>query len=430
MRLRPSFSFPLIFCCAALQSQVHAQIAGESRAQPAVWTLARALERVFARNPELLVSELEIQAAAARVSQAGMKVNPEVEATFENLPFQGFVNGVFPYTESTLQFSQRLELGGKRDLRVKAAQKEVTVASRQLEVRKAELMAAAAQAFAEALSEQQRFANQQELSRLAQQAHGVVVERVAAGKVSPVEQTRSAVALASARLEEERHRRALAAAKERLALLWGGSPSEIEAVQGVFEIPPAAPEIAATCVQNNPELKLAAASTDARDAVLALEMANRKPDLTFSAGLRRLNVEHEQVLVAGVSLPLPVFDKRAGAIAEARVRLDQSRAAETALQWRLRAALAQARQDHAGALVEAAMLRETTLPAAREAAAAVEEGYRLGKFELINVLDSQRTYAELQGRYIEAVANGLRAAIEIERLARCDAPGQPSAPER
>jgi len=33
---------------------------------------------------------------------------------------------------------------------------------------------------------------------------------------------------------------------------------------------------------------------------------------------------------------------------------------------------------------------------------------------------SQRTYAELQGRYIEAVASGLNAAIEMERINRCD----------
>ena len=44
----------------------------------------------------------------------------------------------------------------------------------------------------------------------------------------------------------------------------------------------------------------------------------------------------------------------------------------------------------------------------------------MGKFDLLNVLDSQRTNAELRGKYIEAVASGLKAAIEIERLIRCD----------
>jgi cobalt-zinc-cadmium efflux system outer membrane protein len=55
----------------------------------------------------------------------------------------------------------------------------------------------------------------------------------------------------------------------------------------------------------------------------------------------------------------------------------------------------------------------------------VEEGYRLGKFEFLNVLDAQRTYAELQGKYIEAVASGLKAAIDVDRLLRCESPAVP-----
>jgi len=429
MKLRPSLLLPIIiFCRIVSVPATQARVTGENRAQTATWTLAKALARVLEQNPEMVVSELEIQAAAARVSQAGVKPNPEIEVTSENLAFPGIGSGIFRFTESTVQISRRLELGGKRDLRIRAAEKDVAVASTQLEVKKAELVAATARAFAEVLSEQQRLANQQELGRLAQEAHSVVVERVSAGKVSPVEQTRSAVALAAAQLEEEKHRRALVAAKDRLAMLWGGSHSDIEAVQGLFEIPAAPAEIPEACIQNNPDVRLAAASTDARDAALAMETANRKPDLTLSAGFRRLNAESEQVLVAAVSMPLPIFDKRRGAIAEARARLDQSRSEEAAVQRRLRAALAQARHDHAGALREAAILRQIALPAAKEAVSAVEEGYRLGKFELINLLDSQRTYAELQGRYIESVTTGLKAAIEIERLARCDSPAQPSNP--
>jgi hypothetical protein len=55
-----------------------------------------------------------------------------------------------------------------------------------------------------------------------------------------------------------------------------------------------------------------------------------------------------------------------------------------------------------------------------EAISAVEEGYRLGKFPYMNVLDAQRTYAELRRRYIEAVASGLQATVAIDRLGPCD----------
>ncbi len=386
----------------------------------AALTLAQVLSRVFERNPELSVSRLEIEAATARVTQAGQRPNPEITAEAENLSTPAVGAGVFQYTESTLQFSQRLETGGKRNLRVGAARKDVAVASGQFETKKADLIASASQAFAEVLAEQQRTANQQELSRLAQQTYSAVVDRVTAGKVSPVEQTRAAVALASAQLEEEKQQQALVAAKDRLAALWGGSHREVPAVQAAFEIPPVPSDLPPSCIANSPDLQLAAAAIASRTAALTLELASRKPDLTFSAGFRRLNLDNQEVWVAGVSLPLPIFDKRQGSIAEARVRLEQSRAQAKSIEWRIRADLAQAQHNHDIALQQAKALSANALPAAKEAEAAVEEGYRLGKFDLLNVLDAQRTFAELQGKYIEAVASGLQAAITIQRLVRCD----------
>ncbi len=396
---------------------------------PAAMTLEQALARVFERNPEIVISELEIKAASARVSQAGRKPNPEFVAEAENLSTFGG-SGLLHYAESTLQVSQRMELGGKRALRVSAAEKEVAVAASQMEVKKAELLAAASQAFVDLLTEQERAANQRELSRLAQESHAIVVERVAAGKVAPIEQTRASVALTTALLEEQKRLQILVGAKDRLAILWGGSHQDIDAVQAAFEIPPVSFELAASCLANNPELKLAAAAMDSQNAVLALELAARKPDLTISAGFRRLSLEQANVLVAGISIPLTVFDKREGAIAEARIRLDQTRSQQRAIELRLRAGLIQARHDYEVATLESKTLTESALPAAREAAAAVEEGYRLGKFDFLNVLDAQRTLAELESKAIDAVASGLKAAIEIQRLSRCDAPKIPADPGR
>jgi cobalt-zinc-cadmium efflux system outer membrane protein len=388
--------------------------------QAAVLTLPDALARVFERNPEITVSELEIDAASARVLQAGLKPNPEIALQGENLGTPVVGPGVFRYTESTLQINQRMELGGKRAARVRAAQKEASVAAGQLEVKKNELVAKTSQAFVDVLAEQERLANLKELTKLAQQSYAIVGERVAAGKVSPVEETRAAVELVSAQLEEGKHARMLVAVLDGLASLWGGTHQDIDAVQGRFDIPHVVSELPEGCLQNNPDMKLAAAAVDSRNAVLGLELANRTPDITISAGFRRLDLDKQDVWVAGVSIPLPLFDKRQGATAEARARLDQSRSEQEATEWRLRASWTQARHAHEMALLEAKTLTENALPAAREAAAAIEEGYRLGKFDLLNVLDSQRTNAELRGKYIEAVASGLKAAVEIERLTRCD----------
>jgi len=424
---------PLLICLLADATDGIAQAgipaAAEDSQAPSVrqevLLLSHALSRVFDNNPELAVSELEIQAASARLLQAGVRPNPEFAAMAENILAMGGL-GLFRYTESTLQISQRLETGRKRALRVQAAERETSVARRMHEVKKSELIAATAQAFADVLAAQERLANQQALNRLAHQSHAIVVERVAAGKVSPVEQTRATVALAAAQLEEERQQGALLAAKDRLAGLWGGTHLDFDRVQGRFEISSRPQGATPSCFDNNPDLQLAAAAVDSRDALLAFEQASRKPDVTVSAGFRRLSLEEQNAWMAGISIPLPLFDKRQGAIAEARIRRDKSRSEKKALEWNLRSRLAQARHEDEIALSETKTLLQTALPAAKEAVSAVEEGYRFGKFDFLNVLDAQRTYAELQRRYIEAVASGLRAAIEIDRLAPCDVPVDPA----
>lgn len=388
---------------------------------PADLTVGQALERVLAASPELAAAELEVRAAAARAQQAALRPNPEFAAEAENFAAVDG-SGLLRYTENTVLLSQRFETGGKRRLRMRAAESELGVAGRALEFARAELSAATALAFAEVLAAQERLANQRALRRLAEEAHAIVAERVAAGKVSPVEQTRAAVTLASARLEEERLEGALAAAKDGLAALWGGSAGDFGRAEGRFEIPASPSGLARPCIDRNPGMHLAEAAIESQRAVLALEQAAAKPDVTVSAGFRYLRLEGVPAWTAGISIPIPVFDKRQGAIAEARIRVEKSIKEKQALEWRLRARLSQAIHEHRQALLAARMLEQNALPAAREAASALEEGYRLGKFDYLNVLDAQRTYAELQRQYIEAVASGSKAAAEIERLARCGSP--------
>lgn len=393
---------------------------------PGDLTLAQALERVLGASPELAAAELEVRAAAARAGQGARRPNPEFAAEAENFAaLDG--SGLVRHNESTILLSQRFETGGKRRLRVRAAESDLGAAARALELDRSELSAATALAFAEVLAAQERLANQRALRRLAEQAHAIVSERVAAGKVSPVERTRAAVALASAQLEENRLEQALAAARDGLAALWGGDADDFDRAHGRFEIPVSPSGLARPCIDRNPGLRLAEAAVETQRALLALEQAAAKPDVTVSAGFRYLHLEGIPAWTVGISLPIPMFDKRQDAIAEARIRVEKSVKEKQAFEWRLRARLSQARHEHERALLEARALEQDALPAAREAAAALEEGYRLGKFDYLNVLDAQRTYAELQRQYIEAVASGSKAAAEIERLASCGAmPGADS----
>jgi outer membrane protein, heavy metal efflux system len=383
-----------------------------------ILTLLQAEQWVLASNPELAASELEIQAASARMMQAGLKPNPEFSAEVQNLPSL-ISHDIWRTTETDLSIAQKFETGGKRTRRVQVAGKEKDLAARTLELVRTELTADTRQAFIDVLANQQRLINNRELTRLAQQSHSIAVDRVAAGKASPIEQTRSVISLAAIQLEEEKQAKELTAAKEKLASLWGGNSSDFEQVSANFEIPPI-PQKLDSCIENSPNLKQADAIIESRQAALTLEQAMRKPDLTVSGGYRRSNPDSFNAWVAGISIPLPLFDKRQGAVAEAQIRWKQASLNRQAAERNLRSGLAQAWRAYDIAAFESKTLAKTTLPAAAEVLTSIEEGYRLGKLDYLNVLDAQRTYAELRRKHIDAIAAGMKEAIEIERLAGCN----------
>ena len=56
------------------------------------------------------------------------------------------------------------------------------------------------------------------------------------------------------------------------------------------------------------------------------------------------------------------------------------------------------------------------LALARSAFAAIEEGYRLGRFDYLEVLDAQRTLVAAEVQHFRALANMQKSVALVERL--------------
>lgn len=83
---------------------------------------------------------------------------------------------------------------------------------------------------------------------------------------------------------------------------------------------------------------------------------------------------------------------------------------------RITTQLAAAYRDLAVAHDEAAALADGVLPGARSTFAAVEEGYRLGRFGYLEVLDAQRTLVSAETQRLRALAAVHKAVAQVERL--------------
>ncbi len=397
-------------------------------------SLRDAVSLALMQSPSLAAYAWETRAREARLLQAGRPPNPAVSVLLEDLGAPQFAGGGLNepiQPQATIQLSQLIELGGKRAARERLAALNRDLAGWDYETARIDVLTNVTQAFTDVLVAQDTVTQIERTTRLVEEVQQGVGLRVAAGVVSPIEETRAGVAAASVRVELARARRALEAGRARLALLWGASTPAFTTAEGNLQAEPAAlPPIAALMnrLVQNPELVRWATEIVQREAAVAVERSKAVPDVSIIAGYRRFTDVGANAFVVGASVSLPFFDRNRGAVQEAQSRVAKAHEEQRAAQSRVGAALADAYGPLATAYDEVAILRSAVLPGSQQAFDAVSEGYRLGRFGYLDVLESQRTLIGASSQYLRALADYHRAVANVERLigAPLDAAASPT----
>lgn len=388
----------------------------EILAEPAELTLRDALSLALQRNPELAAFSQEARATEAAVGQAGVLPNPVLEFGADNL--NNSRKAKAGDRETSLQIGQLIELGGKRAARIRLAETGRDLANWDYEAKRIEVLTQVAQRFIDVLASQGREALAEESAGLARQVADAVAKRVQAGKVSPVEETKARLALASAEVELEQAKRERIAARQALGALWGEPSPRFRAALGDLDELSPLPgyENLAERMRNNPQLARWTTEIARRQAGVEAERAEAVPDVTVSAGVTRFSQFDDRAYMVGISLPLPVFDRNRGGVLEASRRLDKAADERRAAEARLLTELAQTYQRLASVNKEIQTLRTILLPGAQSAFDAATKGYQLGKFGFLDMLDAQRTLFQTRTQYLRARADYQRGVSEIERL--------------
>lgn len=383
-------------------------------------SLRDALVLALRQSPELAGFAWEIRARESIAIQSGRPPNPVLDLLFEDLGAAGreadVSRGVRP--QATLQLSQLFELGGKRAARRTLAGLDRDLAEWDFEAARIDALTRVTSAFLDVVVSQRAVSLAEQTRALFEQVDQTVTTRVEAGVVSPIEQTKAGVALATARIDEQRARRALAADRMALAALWGQESARFESAEGDIQPPAVLPafDTLVRHVVHNPDVARWATEIARRDAARALESARAVPDVTVSAGYRRLTDVDSNALVIGASIPLPFLDRNRAGIQASAQRMAGAREEERAAKARVTIALASVYRDLAAAHDEAAALAGSVLPGARSAFGAIEEGYRLGRFGYLDVLDAQRTLVAAEVQHLRALTSVQKAVTQIERL--------------
>ncbi|MFC3458393.1 MULTISPECIES: TolC family protein [Massilia] len=381
-------------------------------------TLDQAVAKALAANPTLRAAALDVAIAEGTRRQAGVFRNPEVSFVRE-----GTQRGT---RTQTVQLSQVLELGGKRSARIRLAESERSLALGNLGVARSDLRADVTAAYFDALAAQERLQVAQASLDVAGKAAYAAERRVAAGRVSPVEQDRAGVAQASARLELSQAQSELSIALHTLAAYWG----ETTAVSQPLAIPELdlAPAPALDALQRrldaSPQLRRSRLQVAREEAQVGLDRSQRMPDLTLIAGRQKDDEIGRSQTVLGVSVPIPLFNRNQGSLQASLSRAEKARTELAAEQLRLHQSLTAAYQRAQLSGEQVRTMRQDILPRAQRVFDAAVTGFEAGKFSFLDVLDAQRTLLQTRTQYIQALYDRYRAVADLGRYVDTD--GAPS----
>lgn len=362
--------------------------------------------------PRLASGEADVAAAEARAKQAQAWNNPTLSIEAENFGGRGELDG-FDGAETTFSIGQTFELGGKREARMAAAAQEAAAARFLYQRDTGDFAAELAKAYAgaEAASKLRQLAS--EAVTLAEADSRTARALVDAGREAELRGVQAEADLARARSELVDAQADEAAAFLRLTAL-AGSTTPLDSIA----VSLLAREPAATSFNSarSPAVAAADAEWRAAQARQRLEESRWAPDITITGGVRTFAATDETALVAGFSIPFPLFDRNAGGSEAARA---DSRAASL----RLEQARAEAQADTRAAQGElnAARSRLTAQldveRAAAEAYRLAQVGYEAGRVPLLELTSARRSLVEARRQTIDIQLARVAAEAEAARLA-------------
>jgi cobalt-zinc-cadmium efflux system outer membrane protein len=408
-----------------------AHLPAVARGQPATagvdLTVDELVTQALSENPELRAARLEVDAAVARVQQAGLRPNPMLDL--------GGQKALGPDNNVMIGLTVPLDGGGRKEARVAVAEREVAIKRAQVRDRERRLTADVRLKAGEYFATRRTLAVTDDLLRANRDALRLVQHRVGQGATPPLEENLMVVEVN--RLEAARQVQAsrIEVTALQLKAMAGMAPDVAFSLRGELAPPRSAPEQAEAlrrALEARSDLEAARAEAAASAAKVRKEQAEGRWDASVNVGYQRQDFgfmlngltdsgttrpiqDVFHYFGAGVTITLPVRNRNQGNIAAAGA---EARAAERRLQFmelmarqEVGAAFTQYEAAQRSLEIYARGVREV----ARRNLDIVRRTYELGRTTLLDVIAEQRRYIDIENGYTEVLRQVYDAAVEIDR---------------
>lgn len=354
-------------------------------------TLAEAMRQFGANNLELRLARADAAEAAALATQSAAWLNPTLMGSHEPLS-----NGDRSYSETYLNLSQRLEWPGTRTARRESAEEGAAAAAARVTADSVRLAFEVKRAWTEAAMAERMEAMLTRVTDVFREGERSAEVRLDDGDISLYDRRR--ISVERLRYENRLAVAALdaAAARRRLAqLIDPAGPVEIGPADSLAEEPPVVSpdQLLSSAGARRAEVAAAEAALESARASAAAHRTERIPDITATAGLKNQS-DGLTGAFFGLSVPLPIWDRRGGAIeaADARVAAASHRLALTRQQVQSDVRRSLERYSSLAARAQLYSPAEGTADLLEIARVAYAEG----EMELIDLLDAAEALSDAQ----------------------------------
>lgn len=377
--------------------------------------LAELEEMALSANPSLGRAAARVGAARGYQIQVGLPFNPVVGYDGQQVGSGGLAE------QHGISVSQEFVRGGKLQLNRAVAGQDVARAQQELAAQQQRVLTDVRLAFYEVLAAQRQIDLTDQLVRVAAQGFDAADALFKGKQVGRTDLLQAQLETENSQILSRNAQNRHTAAWNRLTAVVGNPALPPQPLNGTLDGASAElqfQEIVQRIQATSPEVAAAMSAVMRARYAVDRARAEPRPNVTVQ-GL--VNVVDNGIGgrpdgAVAVTLPVPLFNRNQGGIMQAQHEVAAAQQALAQLELDLQNRLTTVYERYANARNQVARYQEAILPAAQESLDLVRSSYTAGEVSFISLLTVQRTYAQTNVNYVEALRELRMAETEIEGL--------------
>jgi outer membrane protein, heavy metal efflux system len=413
---------------ATPQAQPSAQPAAQGQPQPLSWGEVRA--RFDKNNPTLQADQSNVDESKAEEITAYLRPNPQLTIATDGTQFVPYHNTYVPFlgTQYQASFSYLHEREHKRELRLQSQQQGTAIATSSHTDLERNMIFALRSAFVGILQAKATVNMATQDLAYWDRVLDISRTRFQAGDIAQIDLDQLELQRVQYESEIETAEINLKTSKiQLLQLMNDRTPPDQFDVNGLFDYTDQLQpldEFHQTALDNRPDLKAAMQSVDQANTNYKLAVSNGSTDPTLSAWWTYNpsfnNPDDKWTLGLSVSIPLRVFDRNQGEKLRTKIDIDRNQQLLTATRAQVFSDVDTAYAQVDGNLTLLRPYRAKYLDQAKRVRDTIEFSYEHGGASLLDFLNAEANYRQVQLAYVILVGTYMTAAAQLNEAVNKD----------